>query len=452
MPQSLAPFGARCPYSVMSSRAVRMDPTRGRLSHLPAIAVLTFVVACSDSTGPAQPAGATIRISPAWIDAFGDEPVTLTPVVHDRSGSPVSGVKVNWASLDPDIVIVDSLGTVRGVSRGQAYITATLANGFADSAIVSITGFSTVTAGASQSCGIVPDGSEFPGVYCWGDNSHGQLGDGSTASASAPVRVGTTVRFATVATGWRRTCALTPDGYAWCWGDTGPVPTAVPGGNRFTALASGRPHCGLESRQVVWCWGPSLDLNIYTSAVLNASVSESRRCWVTTSREAHCHGQSVVGDTLIGSPWPPRVISTGQSLASIVTGTTMTCALTTQGAALCWRFGQSGPGAVEVAGGLAFTSLDVEDGTACGTTTNLEAYCWGANESGQLGNGSSTSSYQPSRVKGGLAFQSVSVGARHACGLTRSGSIYCWGANDLGQLGDGTTTPSLVPVRVVRPR
>ena len=441
----------------MSYRALLMGPTRGSRPLLAAVTALTLLAACSDSTGPVEQSGASIRIVPAWIDAFGDEPITLTVEVRDRGGAPVSGAKVTWKSRDPDVVVVDSAGTVRGVSLGEGYITAALPDGTADSAVITITGFSAVAAGASQSCGLVPEGSDLAGVYCWGDNSYGQLGDSSTVNASSPVRARTTQPFASIATGPRRTCALTPQGYAWCWGDTGAVPTAVLGGIRFTTLSNGEAGCGLESRALVWCWRSDLNPTIREGDVLNYSIgqrgiAERRDCWVTTAREAYCDGLSIVGDTAMDSPWLPFLISTGQSLATISTGSTMTCALTTQGAALCWRYGQSGPGAVEVAGGLTFTTLDVDGATACGTTTTQEAYCWGSNESGQLGNGSTTASYQPSRVRGGLLFQSVSVGVRHACGLTISGSIYCWGANDLGQLGDGTTTPSLVPVRVVRPR
>ena len=443
----------------MTRCAAHLGWTRAAHSHLAVVTALALLAACSDSTapGPIEPTATAIRINPAWIDAFGDEPIALTVDVRDSRGSPVAGAKLTWTSLDPEIVSVDSLGTVRGVSTGQGIITAALPDGTADSAVISITGFSAVAAGASQSCGLVPDGSELAGVYCWGDNSYGQLGDSSKVSASSPVRARTTQSFASIATGPRRTCALTPQGYAWCWGDSGPVPTAVLGGIRFTALSNGEAGCGLESRAVVWCWRSDLNPRIYEGDVLDYSIgqrgiAESRDCWVTTAREAYCDGLSVVGDTAMDSHWLPILISTGQSLSKISTGSTMTCALTTQGAALCWRYGQSGPGAVEVAGGLTFTTLDVDGATACGTTTTQEAYCWGANESGQLGNGSTTASYQPSRVRGGLPFQSVSVGVRHACGLTRSGSIYCWGANDLGQLGHGTTMPSLVPVRVVRPR
>ena len=382
----------------MSRRARQMGPTRRRCPRFAAVTALALLAACSDSTGPVEPTGATIRIIPTWNNAFGDEPLTLTVDVRDRAGSPVTSAKVTWKSLDPDIAIVDSLGAARGVSQGEAYITAALPDGTADTAIVSVTGFSAVSAGASQSCGIVPEASYFAGVYCWGDNAIGQLGDSSTVSASSPVQAQTIQRFASIATGRRRTCALTLEGYAWCWGDTGPVPTPVSGTYRFTALSTGYySTCAVESTQRLFCWSTAPGAKSGVGPVLDAAVGEQRECWVTTSREAYCYGRNVVGDTTWESP--ARLISTGQSLARISTGSAMTCALTTQGAALCWRYGQSGPGPVEVAGGLTFTSLDVEGGTACGTTTSHEAYCWGANESGQLGNGSAAPSYQPSRVR-----------------------------------------------------
>src|SRR5688572_18108323 len=99
----------------MSCGARQKRSTRRVWSRLSSVTALAFLGACSDSTGPTQPTGATIRISPAWIDAFGDEPVTLTADVRDRGGSSVEGAEVTWVSLDPDVVTVDSLGTVRGV-------------------------------------------------------------------------------------------------------------------------------------------------------------------------------------------------------------------------------------------------------------------------------------------------------------------------------------------------
>ena len=84
----------------------------------------------------------------------------------------------------------------------------------------------------------------------------------------------------------------------------------------------------------------------------------------------------------------------------------------------------------------------------CALTVQGEAYCWGANGTGQLGDGSTQGSLQPVRVEGGLTFDSVSTGTGHSCAITRAGVGYCWGNSDRGQVGDGTlgqrTTPAAV--------
>src|SRR5438093_13513016 len=77
-------------------------------------------------------------------------------------------------------------------------------------------------------------------------------------------------------------------------------------------------------------------------------------------------------------------------------------------------------------------------GRSCGVTTSGEALCWGENSSGQLGDGSQTSSLVPVPVTGGQQFSSVTLGEYHACGVTTTNAAYCWGVNSEGQLGDGS--------------
>ena len=83
----------------------------------------------------------------------------------------------------------------------------------------------------------------------------------------------------------------------------------------------------------------------------------------------------------------------------------------------------------------------------CGRTASGTAYCWGDNEVGQLGDGSTVDRLEPSAVVGGFLFTSLDAGYRHTCGRATTGALYCWGAN-LGQLGDGTTTNRSVPTKV----
>jgi alpha-tubulin suppressor-like RCC1 family protein len=81
-------------------------------------------------------------------------------------------------------------------------------------------------------------------------------------------------------------------------------------------------------------------------------------------------------------------------------------------------------------------------------------YCWGNNDSGQLGDGTTTSAATPTPIAGNLLFSSLSAGTWHSCGVTTGGLAYCWGYYSPygyptgGELGDGTTVPSLVPVKV----
>lgn len=93
-----------------------------------------------------------------------------------------------------------------------------------------------------------------------------------------------------------------------------------------------------------------------------------------------------------------------------------------------------------VAGGLRFRQLAAGFFQTCGVTTNNVAYCWGRNDVGQLGDGTTANRLLPVPVAGGLRFHQVSAADFHTCGVTTGSQAHCWGRNFGGQLGDGTTT------------
>ena len=99
---------------------------------------------------------------------------------------------------------------------------------------------------------------------------------------------------------------------------------------------------------------------------------------------------------------------------------------------------------------LRFVAVTAGADHVCALTDRGEAYCWGSNEFGQLGIGAADASphSEPVRVGGGLAFTALAAGFTHTCGLTRDGAVFCWGANESAQLGDGTIKNSPLPVRV----
>jgi alpha-tubulin suppressor-like RCC1 family protein len=111
----------------------------------------------------------------------------------------------------------------------------------------------------------------------------------------------------------------------------------------------------------------------------------------------------------------------------------------------CWgsnQFGKLGDGTTvarstptTVLGGLIFDALAVGYHHACGLNSGGTAYCWGLNGSGTLGDGTTTARPTPTAVTGGLAFKQLSANESHTCGITTSGTAYCWGGNLFGQLG-----------------
>ena len=105
-----------------------------------------------------------------------------------------------------------------------------------------------------------------------------------------------------------------------------------------------------------------------------------------------------------------------------------------------------------VPSGHTWASIAAGESHTCAVTTAGDAYCWGYNGFGQFGDGTTTNRSTPVLVSGGQTWASVTSGwFRHTCGVTTGGEAYCWGLNSDGQLGDGTGTNRSVPVKVTIP-
>jgi alpha-tubulin suppressor-like RCC1 family protein len=147
-------------------------------------------------------------------------------------------------------------------------------------------------------------------------------------------------------------------------------------------------------------------------------------------------------------------VTTAQTFTTISVGGQHTCGLATGGLAYCWgsdAFGQLGDArnvnsttpipVVTNAGTAVYASISAGWRHTCAVAANGAAFCWGSNERGQLGIGTSGGfADTPVPVGGGLQFASISAGGDHTCGITTGGAAFCWGSNLSGQIGNGTST------------
>jgi alpha-tubulin suppressor-like RCC1 family protein len=313
----------------------------------------------------------------------------------------------------------------------------------------------TVTSVSSGSYGtcVVASGA----VYCWGQGQ--TLGNGTSIGSSIPVAVDASGVLAgkvvtSVSVGSNFACALA-SGAVFCWGtgssgqlgnsasSTSLVPVAVTtsgvlSGKTVTSISAGDAHvCAIASGQA-FCWG--------------------------------FNGQGQLGNaTNVASSAPVAVdtsgVLAGRTVSSISSGGYFTCAIAGN-SAVCWGAGNSGqlgigiqansnvPMSVLSTGVLQdklFTQIDSGQNHVCAIASGA-AFCWGYNESGQLGNNSRNQSNTPVAVTatGFLAGKVVTVigaGGSHSCAIA-SGAAFCWGSNNIGELGDGTRASSFVPVAV----
>ncbi len=298
-------------------------------------------------------------------------------------------------------------------------------------------------AGNHHTCGLTSGGA----AYCWGNNAVGQVGDGTTGTGrTTPVAVAGERAFVRLMGGAFHTCGLTSSGAAYCWGN-----------NPFGQLGDGTT----THRNTPVAVAGGLTFASLTVAAGNHT------CGRTSAGAAHCWGYNAsgqLGDGTTTDRTTPVAVAGGITFASLTagglsSGSGHTCGLTSAGLAYCWgfnNFGQLGDGSttdrttpVLVAGGLTFTTLAAGGLNSCGLTSGGAAYCWGSNGLGALGDGTTTFRTTPVAVTGGHTFVSLTPGENHHCGLTNGGAAYCWGHNANGQVGDGTTAPRTAPVAVI---
>ena len=292
----------------------------------------------------------------------------------------------------------------------------------------------TITAGYEHTCALDTAGK----AWCWGSDIEERLGNGPDTGtrAFAPGRVVDDHTFTSITAGGYHTCALDTVGKAWCWGwdSSGQLgvglmvdrrnqdaPTPVVGDHTFTSISAGAYHtCALDTVGKAWCWGAS------------------------------SYGQTGTGGRM-PTRWPAAVAGE-RTFRTIDAGSYHTCALDTEGRAWCWgtdRYGQVGDGPasqedkrtpVRTADDRRYDTISASRYHTCALDTEGEAWCWGIDDSGQLGNGPANNKrrFAPVRTADGHSYTAITTGWYHTCATDTSGQAWCWGSDSTGQLGNGS--------------
>lgn len=331
---------------------------------------------------------------------------------------PIMGTSITNTELVMSLSLRGSptqAGVTLGNSNHQLWI--------ADSG-ASANGITKMTVGTDYACAI----NSLNKLFCWGNNSTGQLGDGTAVSKTTPVAIDGSYSYIAVSAGINSTCAIRTTGDLYCWGNNG----------------AGQLGIGNTTSKFL----PTFVSPGYTQI----SVGFNFACGVTSSNNVECWGDRAngrVGDGLtVGNALAPTYVAGPASAIKVTTGWNHACSVEASGTIKCWGGGANGQLGTGATSDSAFASsvsglttmVDVSSGMfySCGLRNDQKAFCWGQGSSGKLGNGSGSNQTLPVAAQGATSFTSIKSGTDTTCGVDVSdGKLKCWGYGYYGLLGDG---------------
>lgn len=302
-----------------------------------------------------------------------------------------------------------------------------------------------VSAGFYHAVALKSDGT----IWVWGDNTRDQLGDGSASFARpAPVRLGTDADWAAVAAGDFHTLALKKDGSLWAWGDNSSgqvgdgsvvpknqaLPVRIGTDTNWVSIAAGGSHSlALKADRSLWAWGANnvgqLGNGAHVDAVAPVQISLpdpfANTDWITVAG-GQLHSVALKTDNSLRS-W-------GVNASGLLgDGTTLDSAVPVR----------------EAGGATNWVAASAGDTHSVGRQLDGTLWAWGGNLDGQLGIATNLDALIPTRVGTASGWVDAAGGSAHSVALKTDDSIWAWGDNSYGQLGDGTVIARNTPIQIL---
>jgi alpha-tubulin suppressor-like RCC1 family protein len=302
-----------------------------------------------------------------------------------------------------------------------------------------------IVAGEGSTCALLSDGT----VECWGANGVGQLGNGTKTYTSTPVAVSGLSGVSAITAGGSHFCALVSGGTVECWGYgfVGQLGNGITGTSSSTPVAVSR-LAGVSAISAG---------NNHTCALLSGGTVE---CWGNGLAVQLGDGSTDDRPTPVGVPSLSGVSVISAGVSAISAGGNHTCALLSGGTVECWgdnEMGQLGNGtttssstpvAVSGLSGVSAISAGATSDHTCALLSGGTVECWGRNDDGLLAGDSPTYNSTPVAVSGLSGVSAVTAGGLHTCALLSGGTVECWGRIQSGPFGEGTISNSSSPVAV----
>jgi alpha-tubulin suppressor-like RCC1 family protein/rRNA maturation protein Nop10 len=303
--------------------------------------------------------------------------------------------------------------------------------------INSLPEWTVVKSGGVSSMGIKSDGT----LWAWGDNTYGQLGDGTQTRRTTPVQIGMSTNWVSIFPGAFHSFGIKSDGTLWGWGynATGSLgdgtntqrlsPVQIGSDNNWQSVSPGTQYSlGVKTDGSLWAWGRNTNRQLGDGTTTDTNVPiriGTDNNWMSVS----ARGSSSLALRTNGTLWAWGQNSSGQ----LGNGTTNNITIPTQiGSATDWS---------QLSGGSDYTLAIKSNGTF---------WAWGGNFSGQLGDGTTTQRTSPVQIGTATDWLTVSasISGAHSFGIKTNGTLWAWGTNTEGQFGNGTTTQSTSPIQI----